>query len=271
MLALIIVLALATGSIAVKYAISRLHAYVAPQALAVPLWRVVAAALGEALAFCFIFGIVQPFPGWWMGSDALGRIAPGRTVVLLIHGYVCNRGLWWWMRRRLRAHGLAVATIDLEPPLGGIDGFADALHARMTALVEETGAEQVVLVGHSMGGLVARACLRRHGPARIAKLITLATPHRGTRFASLAPGRNAREMEPDNAWLRALAAGEQLHASVLSIWSARDELVVPQDSGHLEGAREAVLPAIGHVSMVLSPTVAELIVKEVAAPSLAEH
>src|SRR5438105_4264230 len=79
MLAVIIVVALATGSIAVKYAISRLHAYVPPQALAVPLWRVVAAAVSEALAFCFIFGIVQPFPGWWMGSEALGRIAPGRT------------------------------------------------------------------------------------------------------------------------------------------------------------------------------------------------
>jgi triacylglycerol lipase len=263
-LSLVAVLAIAVGSIAVKYAISRVDAYVPPRSLAVPLWRAIAAALGEALAFCFVFGIVQPFVSWWMGSDAVGRLPPGRTVVLLVHGYVCNRGLWWWMRRRLRAHDLAVATIELEPPLGGIDGFADALDARIGALIAETGAERIAVVGHSMGGLVARACLRRHGSGRIAKLVTLATPHHGTRIALLGPGQNSREMEPDSAWLRALAAQEQRDVPVLSIWSARDELVVPQDSAHLDGGREVVLPALGHVSMVLSPAVAELIVKEVA-------
>ncbi len=40
-----------------------------------------------------------------------------------------------------------------------------------------TGASQVVLVGHSMGGLVARAYLRRYGGAKVRRLITIGTPH----------------------------------------------------------------------------------------------
>ena len=92
-----------------------------------------------------------------MAPDALRRQASRRTPVLLIHGYLCNRGLWWWLRRGLEAHGVTTATVNLEPPLGGIEDLADSLHARIQALRSETGGDRIVLIGHSMGGLVARA------------------------------------------------------------------------------------------------------------------
>lgn len=63
----------------------------------------------------------------------------------------------------------------------------------------------LLLVGHSMGGLVARAYLRRYGELRVARLITLGTPHRGSLLAHLGIGRNARQMEPGSVWLRELA------------------------------------------------------------------
>ena len=85
------------------------------------------------------------------------RSAPGRIPILLVHGYLCNRGLWWWLRRRLRARRHVVATINLEPPLAGVDRLAAQLGERIEALLAETGAEKVLLVTHSMGGLgVAR-------------------------------------------------------------------------------------------------------------------
>jgi triacylglycerol lipase len=264
--AVAVVVGLSAGSVVVKYAISRVHAYKPPTDLDVPIGRVIGAALVEACAFVLVFSVIQPFERWWMGSDTVGRVASARTVVLLVHGYVCNRGLWWLMRRRLRACGIASATVDLEPPLGGIDGFVEQLHARIEALIIETGTDRIVLIAHSMGGLVARAYLRRHGPARVQKLITLATPHHGTQLAYLGAGRNSREMEPDSAWLRELADGERLAVPTLSIWSVRDELVVPQDSARLPGAREAVMPALGHLSTVLSHVVADLVVEELRSP-----
>ncbi|MGA7311689.1 MAG: alpha/beta fold hydrolase, partial [Pseudolabrys sp.] len=129
-----------------------------PRSGSLRIWR---GMINEWLAFLAVFVLIQPFERWWMGSDAVGRVHDRRPALLLVHGYACNRGQWWWLRRRLRAQGFAVTTINLEPPLADIDYFAGQLHARIEALVAETGVDRVALVAHSMGGLASRAYLRR--------------------------------------------------------------------------------------------------------------
>ena len=220
--------------------------------------------LFEAAAFVVLFQAIQPFAGLWMGSDAVGRLAPGRRPLLLVHGYCCNRGLWWWLRRALRAHGHAVTTVDLGGPFADIDRFAEVLDARIDALLAETGAAEVVLVTHSMGGLVARALLARRGAGRIARLLTLATPHHGTVTARLGLGRNARQMEPTSPWLARLDALAPPPIDVLSVWSAGDEVVVPPVSSRLRFGREVVFGRLGHVAMVVSPAVRDLLLAELA-------
>ena len=219
-------------------------------------------AAGECLALLTQFMTIAPFERWWMGADALPAL-PARThPILLVHGYLCNRGLWWWLRRRLRANGLALATVNLEPPFASIDHFATQLHRRVEALAEETGADQVVLVTHSMGGLVARAYMLRHGTRRIAKLVTLAAPHRGTEVAFLGPGCNARQMQPGSNFLRWLSAATTPAIALVALWSRSDEFVVPHDSGRMPNAREYALPGLGHIAMTLSPTVLSILRKE---------
>lgn len=220
----------------------------------------------EWLAFLAVFMLIQPFERWWIGSDAVGRMSGRQPVVLLVHGYACNRGLWWWLRRRLRARGFAVATINLEPPFAGIDYFADQLHARIEALLAETGIDRVTVVAHSMGGLAARAYLRRHGCARLTKLITLASPHHGTRIACLGPGDNARQMRPGNDWIRQLGEQESFAVPVLTIWGGIDEIVVPQDSSRLAGARDIAFATLGHLSMLFSPTLLKCLLDELEKP-----
>jgi triacylglycerol lipase len=229
-----------------------------------PPWRRVAlAVLREWVCFHALFVLIQPFAGLWMGADAVGRRKAGQIPVLLVHGYLCNRGAWWWMRRRLEASGLAVATIDLEPPFASIDRFADRLHRRIEALLQEAGARQVSLVCHSMGGLAARAYLDRHGPRRVARLVTLATPHHGTRIARMAPGRNASEMQPGSTWLAALNPPPS-GLPMLAMWSPVDNFVAPQESGRLAGAAENVLPGLGHLSVLFSPQVCDILKRELA-------
>jgi triacylglycerol lipase len=259
-LAIAVAVLLPSVPLILAYALSRRHAFAPPPSLAASAGAVCGAVCAEWLAASAVFILMQPFERWWMGDDRVGRLAPGERPVLLVHGYLCNRGLWWSMRRALRAEGLAVATINLEPPLGDIDSFAAQLDERITRLLADTGADQLVLIAHSMGGLAARACLQRHGGARVAGLITLATPHRGTRLARLGPGRNARQMEPGSLWLQALSSAVPVPA--MSIWSARDEIVVPQDNGRLGTGKDFALPAIGHLAMVFSPAVRRIILSE---------
>ena len=217
-----------------------------------------AAGLREWANFFVLFSILQPFERFFMGEDVCGRVKTGATPVLFAHGYCCNRAIWWWMRRRLHAKGLAIATINFEPIFGDIDSFAEQLRAKIDSVLAETGAEKLTLATHSMGGLVARACLRHYGDAKVAALVTLAAPHHGSLLARLALGRDARQMEPDSAWLRELAA-TKIAIPVVAVWSVSDEFVAPQDSARWPGAREHILTTHDHMSIVFSERVASII------------
>lgn len=187
------------------------------------------------------------------------RIHPDSPAppVLLIHGYGCNSGYWVHLAARLDAAHISHATLDLEPLTGDIDDYAAGIEAGVQALLRASGAAQLVIVGHSMGGLAARAWMRRHGSARVARLVTLGTPHHGTCLAAFGIGINAGQMRrmgvagPECAWLSALATGEDAatRARITSIFSHHDNIVAPQTSSELPGARNLAFGGIGHVAL----------------------
>ena len=203
-----------------------------------------AMVLREYGAFVRGFVLVQPWV--WLGMPA-DRLRASVQPMLLVHGYGCNRGIWWWLRPRLEAAGHVVATISLEPPWGGIDGFAEQLHARIEAVCAATGAPRVTLVGHSMGGLVSRAYLARHGDARVARLISIASPHGGSRLAHLGLGRCARQMQPGSHWLARLAQ-QRVNVPFVSIRTPQDNFVMPQQLQRHADARDEPLPGVGHMA-----------------------
>lgn len=230
---------------------ARRHASPVPR---LPFGRALWMLLGEYAAFLALFLLIQPFERQWMGGDRLRR-AGARPPLLLVHGYACSRGAWWGLRRRLEAAGWQVATLNLEPPLADIDDYAAAIARRIDAVLAETGAARVILVGHSMGGLAARAYLRQFGGMRVQRLLTLGTPHAGSQLARFGMGRNARQMEPGSAWLQALALNG-LPVETVSLYSRHDNYVVPQDSMALPAATRLTVDGVGHLAMLFSPRVA---------------
>ncbi|MCC6072872.1 esterase/lipase family protein [Massilia sp. GCM10020059] len=203
------------------------------------------------------------------------RIFPGSTVppVLLLHGYGCNSGYWKHLLPLLDAARISHACPDLEPLGGDIDGYVPAVARAVDALCAASGAPRVTILGHSMGGLVARAYVRKHGAARVARIITLGTPHHGTSLANLGLGANARQMRrarrgdtPESDWLRALAGGEDMatRALVTSIYSHHDNIVAPQTSSHLAGARNIAFGGVGHVALGSNPHILSCIMHELA-------
>lgn len=256
-----VLLALHAGFVVASFVVSHRHALKVPPLPSPRPLVAVAIVLGEWLAQLALFVVIQPFERIWLGNDASDRPRPGGIPVLLVHGYMCNRGVWWWICRKLQAMGLTVATINLEPPRASIDAHAEQLHARIETLCADTKAAQIALVGHSMGGLVARAYLRAHGPARIARLVTLASPHHGTWLAYYGIGENARKMEPGSAWLRSLELIDP-QVPMLSVWSPADNFIAPQDSSRFAKAREAIVPGLGHLAMLFSPRVLAILIDE---------
>lgn len=233
-----------------------------------PAWLVAHAK--ETFAKSYFYSVAQPFERWIMGLDpepAAGDALP----VLLVHGYLGNRGQWHVMRSALsRRVPNPFFTIDLEPPLGALDGYWPQLEARIQEICAGTGSARLVIVAFSMGGLVTRACLARGGGERdrVAKVITLGTPHHGTFMAAMGPGQNARQMRPSGAWLAQLEADERarsIEVPITSIYAENDDIVVPQESSRVAVGRNIPLPAIGHMSLLLSPRVTELLVDELRA------
>ncbi|MGI4938458.1 MAG: esterase/lipase family protein [Janthinobacterium lividum] len=200
--------------------------------------------------------------------------------VLLIHGYGCNSGYWHSMSQALSSARISHLALDLEPVFTDIDAYVPQLQGAVEALCRETGQRRVIIVAHSMGGLVARAWMRCHGDGRLAIAITLGTPHHGTVLANLGHGVNARQMRRQrrtagsqgaaSGWLQQLHGTEQqgLRSRIVSLRSFHDNIVVPQSAAILHGADNLMLSGIGHVALGSHPAVQRWVVGTVRSMEL---
>ncbi len=209
----------------------------------------------EAALTMVTFGAWQAF-GHRAQPDHLPAQARGRRGVLLVHGFFCNRGLWNPWLARLRAAGVPCVAVDLQPVFAGIDDYAATVAAGVQRLREATG-EPPLVVAHSMGGLAVRAWLAASGSGHaVHAVLTLGTPHQGTRLARFAHSRNARQMRRGSDWLRALAAREAAAsrpARFVCVWSDCDNIVLPPLTATLPGAEQRRLAGVGHLTMVYEP------------------
>ncbi len=261
-------LSLLAGLVVFSYLVAwPLGGYRPPQARIGPV-RAVRGLLREIVAMVVVYSWLQPLAPWLRRPPRhthMGGGADDLPPVILVHGFLCNSGYWWWLRRYLGAAGFRrIYSVELEPLLVDIDELGDALAARVQEVRARTAASRVLLVGHSMGGLVIRAYLR-HPPhaAAVQGVVTLAAPHQGSKLAWLAIGRNGAQMRSDSVWLRVLAADEQSakRPSMVSIFSWHDNLVAPHESAVLPGAAAVGVPEIGHLAVGFSARVAALVVE----------
>ena len=233
-----------------------------------PLGSSISALANEFAARFICFNWSQPFPQLVVGADPCG--ARSGVPILLVHGYVCNRGLWVMFRRTLAAAGLGpIYAVTLEPLFGGIDTLVSKLDAKIEAICQQTGASEVMIVAHSMGGLLVRAYLAQATVARVTKLVTLGSPHHGTRLAQLGLGVTASQMRDQCEWLKCLTDNEAVLAgkhdrklpATLSIYTLNDDLVYPPESSVLAWAENVPVAAIGHMGLVFSASVARRVIQ----------
>lgn len=223
----------------------------APRATRWQLWR---AWWGECLSAPWVFLWRQPFCSrrW---PDHVPAGAQGRRGVLLVHGFVCNRGLWNDWLQRLTQRGVPVVAVNLEPVFGRIDDYVDLLDAAVQRLQAATGLAPVV-VAHSMGGLALRCWRAQPGrTALVHHVITLGTPHHGTWLARWAFSPNARQMRLQGPWLQALQQAERDqgvadHGRFTCFYGNADNIVFPAGTATLPGAHNRHLAGVAHVHMV---------------------
>ena len=179
-----------------------------------------------------------------------------RIPVLLVHGLVDNRSVFSVMQRSLRRRGFAdVCTWNYSPLLTDVARGAADLGAHVERICAQTGHDRVHVVGHSLGGLIARFYVQRQGgDRRVESLVTLGTPHQGSLLAHVVPTPLIRQLRPGSPLLRELAEpAPGCRTAVTAIYSDLDQMVLPTSSGRCDhadlGARNVLVHGIGHMSL----------------------
>lgn len=189
----------------------------------------------------------------------IGNVEAAGTPILLVHGMVDNRSVFALLRRGLRRRGFGrVVSINYSPWTTDVRVAAAHLAREVEALVAETGYERIHVVGHSLGGLIARYYVTRlGGDARVHTLVTLGSPHGGTFNAYALPSNLSRQLRPGSGLMRELcAAVPNCQTRFVAYWSDLDQMIFPQRNASINHpdltVRNVKMHGIGHMSLPIN-------------------
>lgn len=178
------------------------------------------------------------------------------TPILLVHGIMDNRSVFTVFRRTLRRRGFGVVhAVNYSLFTGDLRAAAHELRSHVERLRTETGADKVHIVGHSLGGVIARYYVQRMGGSAVVDtLVTLGSPHRGTLTAYLMPTPLARQLRPGSELLGELELpAPGCSTRFLVVWSRMDQMMVPQRNARLShpdlDVEQLELRDVGHLSL----------------------
>jgi triacylglycerol lipase len=193
------------------------------------------------------------------------------TPILLVHGMVDNRSIFTFLRRALRRHGFGrVCTLNYSVFTSDVRAAARELGRRVEQLCAETGYDRIHVVGHSLGGVVARYYVQRlGGDARVHTVVTMGSPHAGTELARLLPLHLARQLRRDSDVVAELAEpAPGCRTRFVALWSDLDQLVLPVRSARIDhpdlDVRNVLVPAVGHMSLPVHGKVIREVVRTLA-------
>ncbi len=184
-----------------------------------------------------------------------------------MHGIIDNHSIFTRLDHTLRRRGFrTVSAYDYGWLTRDIPTAAVLLGEAIEKLAADTGYERIHVIGHSLGGLLARYYVQRlGGDERVHTLVTLATPHQGTVLARALPvGPLVRQLAPGSAVLRELAEpAPGCLTRFVAFSSDLDHLVVPSRHARIEhpdlNATNISIPGVGHLSMPNNGRVAHII------------
>jgi pimeloyl-ACP methyl ester carboxylesterase len=110
--------------------------------------------------------------------------APSGEGVVLLHGIARTAASMRVMERACRDAGFATLAVDYPSRKLTLEEIAVAIHPAVSSFAAGLDG-RVHVLGHSMGGLVARLYLTRHRPPRLGRVVMLGPPNRGSEVADL--------------------------------------------------------------------------------------
>lgn len=174
--------------------------------------------------------------------------------VILVHGLYHNSSAWTLYRLWLRQAGFKnVHTLNYSSFRRSFHDILKQLDDLARDVAGRFEGKPIVLIGHSLGGLLCRAYSERCDGAPIEAVVTLGTPHHGSKLAVLGIGRLAQSLAYRGPLITELEQQPSRCAMPrLAIHSPLDNMVLPNDALHPTEpqweSREC--PPMSHVAML---------------------
>ena len=229
-------------------------------------------------------GVRPGRPSWEAEDERASVLARARlalnpqlaaTPVILVHGYVHNRSAFLAMSRQLRRAGFRyVDGFNYNALTDGIPQSAARLGAEIERVLEATGAEKVMVIGHSMGGVVTRYYVQElGGEDTVDTVVTLGSPHEGTLSSYLGYGPAAGQLRPGSGLLSDLErSARPSGVRWIAYWADLDQLVAPIGNARLRNpalrAHNVRVRYTGHMSLLTSQFVIRDVVAHLSEPDL---
>lgn len=176
-----------------------------------------------------------------VGCDERREPSPvsAREAVVLLHGLGRTSASMSKLHRRLEDGGYRVKDWAYRSTRGHIEDHGRRLHDFLVTMDSDPSVSRIHIVGHSLGGIVARYALTVEVPKKMGRVVMLAPPNRGSAAArKLAPllGKVIKPLEQlsnDPASdVNQLAVPADVEFGVIA--AAEDGKVRPEDT-HLPG------------------------------------
>jgi len=186
----------------------------------------------------------------------------GEDVVVLLHGFMATAGVFRPMRARLERDGSVHVASFTHAPGFGVRRIARQLAALVDRIHPDA---RVHLVGHSLGGVVARWYVQEMGGhRRVVQTVSLASPFGGARVAQRLPLLIGAELHGESKLLARVRAHAGRHAVPhTSVIGGADQLVFPAESARFPVGDVVVLPGRGHNMLLFDEEVVGLVLRRV--------
>ena len=216
------------------------------------------------------YPVMTPFAVGPRHRPVVRRKDDGHRPIVFVHGlgghpanFLPIRG-WLALSGRTRTYSIGLSGPGLEPKAAQLREYI----ARVVEVNELGPDDQIDLVAHSMGGVVARlALLDLATSMRVASLVTMGSPHGGTQAARWAGTEDGFGLRPGSSEMQALQAQLPWHGAtrLVCFWSEADPVMQPARTAAVPGASNREIEGYSHLDWLLKPDVFRKVARELVA------
>lgn len=187
--------------------------------------------------------------------------AAGKNPVVFVHGYTGSASNWVAAQAYFRLQGYDSSQLHaFEYDWSQSNEISAAqLGDFIEQVLQETGADKVDIVNHSMGGLVTRWYMKElGGHVNVGHWASLAGANQGTTYASACLiYRSCQEMLPGSSFERQLNSGDPTpgDAEYATWYSPCDGIIVPYTNTRVDGAQNNLVTCETHLGFLTNTDV----------------